>query len=589
MMLAEPLKRWLRRCQINQPRLAVAAAVAHWLLRLGADWQVALAGFALAAAEAEGSSRITLGALAGQLICAEPLAPRYPERDDWLRALHATELVGTADSASALVLVADQHLSWRRLFDHEVAVAEAIGERLQMPRQTASAALARALTQVFGDPLNAAEAAQRRAGELALTRRLLLLTGGPGTGKTTTVARLIAVAVAAAGPTQRRRIALAAPTGKAARRLTESLQAAAALAGSALPEAVTLHRLLGAKPGRLAFRHSQALPLEADLVIVDEASMIDLSLMRHLLDALPATASLVLVGDADQLAPVEVGTVFADLVAALESRGDDSVLRLDHNYRASGELARAAQAIRLHTADPLLAQLDAGGAGLRFYRTANAAETHSRFEQLLRSPAAAVFDGWLPITADASAAFAALTRVRVLAAARHGALGLAELNRLLERGLAARAQQQHLPRPRLPQMLTRNLPEFGLANGDIGLLEGSSAASAVRFQIAANPTAGAPNEASTRVIPRSAFVDLEAAGVMTVHKAQGSEFDTVWLLLPEADSPLLSRQWLYTAVTRARSQCLIIGSEAALRQAIANPLCRDSGLPERLREIQRKG
>lgn len=584
-MPPEELKRWLRRCQMNQPRLAVAAAAAHWLLRLDADWRVALAGFALAAAEAEGSSRITLSALAGLPVCDEALAPCYPDLDDWLAALHGSDLVGVAESRSAMVLIDDKRLSLRRLFEHEAAVARAVVKRVLAPQRGASAELASGLTRVFGDTNDTAEAAQRRACELALTRSLLLLTGGPGTGKTSAVARLIAVALSAAGPSRRLRIALAAPTGKAARRLSESLQSNAALAGSVLPEAQTLHRLLGAEPGRVAFRHSAEFPLEADLVIVDEASMIDLSLMRHLLDALPETAQLVLVGDADQLAPVEVGTVFADLVTALESRADDSVLRLSHNYRATAELASAAQAIRQHDAEALLALLDHGSGGLSFYRCTSAAASRVRFEQLLLSPSAAAFDAWLSPAVDANLAFAALARVRVLAAPRQGALGVVELNRLLERGLATRAQQQQLPRPRLPQMLTRNLPEFGLANGDIGLPERAMAQSAVRFQIASKVSANQHHEASTRLIPRSAFANLEAAGVMTVHKAQGSEFDTVWLILPDADSPLLSRQWLYTAVTRARLQFTLIGSEAALRRAIASTLWRDSGLPDRLREI----
>lgn len=562
-------ERWCRARRGAESEWLLASAAARWLLAETGDVALALAGFALARAELGGDSRIDLQRLAATPVLGGDDPAVYPALPDWLSALAAS---GLTTPAGALVLVEQRWLYWRRLYAHEQAIQRELQRRIDIaPKPAALADIDALIAKVFGPAGDAREHSQRAAVTAALGRSLFVLTGGPGTGKTHTIARLIAAWRQRAGATLR--IALAAPTGKAARRMSEALASNAQALGGAVPDSHTLHRLLGWQPGRQMFRHHADNPLALDLLIVDESSMIDLGLMRRLLDALAPRTALVLVGDAEQLAPVEVGSVFADIDRALAARGDAARLRLTHNFRADQALAEAAEAVRCGEVEGFFAVLARHPERLRWLQAESANDAIRQWQAVIDQAAELPFDRWcLGTDAEATAAaFAAFAGARILAAPRQGPGGVVALNQRFERHLIERARRNARPRPRLPIMVTENLPALGLANGDIGITQSAEPGAALLF-----PEAGG----GYRSLPRAALGRLESGSVLTVHKAQGSEFDQVWLLLPAADSPLLTRQWLYTALTRARQHISLFATRAALVQAITTPTQRESGLAD---------
>ena len=553
-----------------EPAWRLASAVARWLLAESKDPALALAGLALAQAELAGDSRIDLWQLAATPVAGDDQGRVHPSLTDWLASLTQSALCG---EDGVLVLVSQRWLYWRRLYRLEQKIGFEIRRRSGLAGTWSAAAIEAALTQVYGsgeelpdDPGHD----QRSAVRAALGRSLFVLTGGPGTGKTHTIARLIKAWRVLAGAGLR--VALAAPTGKAARRMSEALAASAEAIGGAVPESHTLHRLLGWQAGRSAFRHHEGNPLLLDLLIVDESSMIDLGLMQRLLDALPPSAALVLVGDAEQLAPVEAGSVFADIDQALALCQHPARLCLRHNFRAERALAEAAGHIRAGDSAALFACMAEHPQQFSWVPAESTEAALAEWQKALADTEALPFDRWCLGEAEATteAAFAAFASVRILAAPRQGAGGVLELNPRFERALRARAERRGWPSPRLPIMVTENLPALDLANGDIGVSQSGEFQSACLF----------PGRDGYRRLPRAALGRIEGASVLTVHKAQGSEFDEVWLLLPAADSPLLSRQWLYTAFTRARRRITLFGTRAALVQAVLNPKRRESGLAE---------
>lgn len=562
-------ERWCRSRRGSESEWQLASAAARWLLAETGEFALALAGFALARAELGGDSRIDLQRLAATKVLGGDDPAVYPALTEWQAALNTSTLTGPGQ---VLVLVEQRWLYWRRLYAHEQAIRSELQRRIKvLPERAALADIDALIATVFGPLRDAREHSQRAAVTAALGRSLFVLTGGPGTGKTHTIARLIAAWRQRFGAAVR--IALAAPTGKAARRMGEALAQSADALGGAIPDSHTLHRLLGWQPGRQMFRHHADNPLALDLLIVDEASMIDLGLMRRLLDALSPRTALVLVGDAEQLAPVEVGSVFADIDRALAARSDSARLRLTHNFRADQALADAAEAVQSGDVEAFFAGLDRHPERLRWVPAESATDAIRQWQTAIEQADELPFDRWC-LGTDAvatAAAFAAFGGARILAAPRQGPGGVVALNQRFERLLIERARRRGWPRPRLPVMVTENLPALGLANGDIGIAQSAEPGAAILF-----PEVGS----GYRSLPRAALGHLESGSVLTVHKAQGSEFDQVWLLLPAADSPLLSRQWLYTALTRARHQITLFATRAALVQAIDTPTQRESGLAD---------
>ena len=419
---------------------------------------------------------------------------------------------------------------------------------------------------------------------LAQRSALTVVTGGPGSGKTTHIARhLVARAQApvdGAAPT----VLLAAPTGKAAARMGEALRHALARVGAdpALQERlrtlhpVTLHALLGARPDSdQRWTHHAGNPLTCDLLVIDELSMVSLSLLARTLDALPPAARLLLVGDPDQLASVAAGTVLADLVrgatanAALQA--SHVQLTGSHRFTPTAGIGALAAAVNGNRADAALALLAAGdpqvhwvnpGAGWRGSLPAAVLETLVTQARAVTAHAQ---------RGDGVAALAELHRLRTLCAHRAGPSGAATVNAVVDRALRLPFGDAW-PVGR-PFMVTRNNRALGVANGDLGVVVDTDAGRRVAF-----PAAGH----TVRLVPPARLEAVDTVHAMTIHKAQGSEFDEVVVVLPPEGSPLLLRELLYTAITRARSRVTVVATEGAVRAAVGRAVTRGSGLAERL-------
>lgn len=498
----------------------------------------------------------------------------------------ATGWVGRPGDYCPFILDHDGRLYLARYHDHEEGVAALLRARAErMLEPPDPPALKRDLKLLFA--LDDPDDRQRQAALLAQFKALTLVSGGPGTGKTTTVVKMLALLQLQAGALPLH-ILLAAPTGKAAQRLSESIRdAKASLAVpetvlAAIPEqAQTLHRLLGAQGDSGRYRHDAGNPLSCDVLLIDEASMIDLAMMHAVLKALPATARLVLLGDRDQLASVEAGSVFGDLCAsvgcsaALAARLApyqvnlpvvsvaeglaDCRIELTRSYRfaADSAIGALARASRGGDAAALLAALAQGGDVARL----SPASLREALHQGYAAYRGAAREG------DPAAAFAAFLRFRVLCAHRQGTAGVEGLNALLEPVSGG----WYVGRP---VIVRANDYALRLFNGDIGICLDTPEGLRVFFE--AGP-------GQYRVLAPGRLPVHEPAWAMTVHQSQGSEFDAVLLVLPEAMTPVLNRPLVYTAVTRARARFTLCAPDAILAGALAALPRRESGLVEKLR------
>jgi len=481
--------------------------------------------------------------------------------------LAASPLVGPAAEPRPLVLERNA-LYLYRLWRAESALAAAV-RALDVPAPLApDDAVARAIASVSGDADPGDP--QQRAVACALGRRLTVLSGGPGTGKTTTLARLL---VAFAGLAPHARIVYAAPTGKAAARLAQALAAQltrldpSGTLRSRLPAAgQTVHRLLGARTGPTGRP-----PLDDDLVIVDEASMLDIELAARLCESIGPQSRLVLAGDRDQLASVEAGAVFADLCAAPL----DGVVVLERNYRQQDAPDIGTLAARIRDA------AEHGGAASADW-PASVARAEATPAAIVDEAFAAWHDAFDAIAAGAAPArvLAALDAHRVLAAMRDGPVGVDAINRALAqrvRRLAAEPPSTDWYAGRLV-MVTKNLPGLGLFNGDVGVClpdpRGGGAGLVVAF--------GAADD--VRLLPVLQMPACEDAWAMTVHKAQGSEYESVAFVPAPFGHPLNTRELVYTAVTRARRRLSVWGSREAIDEAARRPTQRHGRLAGRLAE-----
>ncbi len=458
---------------------------------------------------------------------------------------------------------------------------------------------------------------QARAAALALVRNLLLITGGPGTGKTTTLARMLVLLIAQhralddAPP----RIALAAPTGRAAERMAQSMAQArdalhaagvdAALLDALPTQARTLHRLLGPIPDRPRFRHDAAHPLAYDVVVMDEASMVDLPLMCKLVEAVPDGALLVLVGDPDQLPSVEAGDVLASIVhaagdgthlapadaEALRPLLGDSALvgaalgrdhateppatpfahhrvHLRRGWRQSEalDLAPLADSVRAGDGERALALLQGQSLrGVTFHPGLSDPLAAATREPLLATWRA------LADAHDPRAALDQAARLRLLTAVRAGPQGAVQLNARIEEALAGTQRDRYFHGRLL--LVTENSYRHGLFNGDIGVCLRDAGGALVAWFA---------NGSDVRGFHPGTLPAHEGAFAMTVHKAQGSEFDAVWLLLPTRPNRVLSRELIYTGITRARRELHVAGSAEVIEAALGRHVGRWSGLGWRL-------
>lgn len=419
-------------------------------------------------------------------------------------------------------------------------------------------------------------AEQRAAAQLALTQPVTVLTGGPGTGKTTTVARLLALLAQAAHP-GRLRIALAAPTGKAAARLQEAVSAEVAKLETADRDrlsglrAVTLHRLLGGRPDSASrFKHHRGNRLPHDVVVVDETSMVSLTLMARLLEAVRPDTRLLLVGDPDQLTSVQAGAVLADLVDGLADHPSIKIAALRTTHRFGAAIGGLAEAIRSGDADQVLALLRAGDAAIEFIEDAEpaAALRPVLVGHALKVRACAVLGA-------GPEGLAAMDEHRLLCAHRDGPYGVRHWNRQVERWITDETGQATWSPwyPGRPLLVTANDYALGIYNGDTGLV--ASGPDGVQVYIA--------GATATQRFSPSRIADVETMYALTIHKSQGSQADEVTVILPPADSRLLTRELFYTAVTRAKNKVRIVGSADEVRAAVQRQALRASGLRDRLR------
>lgn len=525
-----------------------------------------------------------------------------------LRPLHLLE--GGADGGPLLYL--------DRYHKQEQTIRRVLTERAAAHPAADPALVRRELDRLFGPDAAGAPDRQRLAAAVAATRWTTVVAGGPGTGKTHTIARILALLVAqrAAQPKlPALRIALAAPTGKAAARLQEAVREQAAEVGIPELTAATLHRLLGWQRGRATrFKHHEFNRLPYDVIVVDETSMVSSTLMSSLLAALRPDTRLVLVGDPDQLASVDAGAVLADLVAgpirgagnpvlgeilgvpidsasapgvvpasspaepapdALTPRELDrlrgGIVRLTRGRRFGGRIADLAVAIRAGDADAALRLLTSGADDLELCGSDDIAAVRADVVESARAVTRAALDG------DAPGALTALESHRLLCAHRQGPFGVERWDRLAAEWAAASGAgadpQQGLWYPGQPLLVTANDHEARIYNGDTGVI--------VR-QPDGTLRAALHRGSTPYLVHPTRFSAVTSVFAMTIHRSQGSQYGTVSVVLPEPESTLLTRELLYTAITRARGRVRIIGTEAAIRAGVDRRVLRASGLSRRV-------
>ena len=593
----------------------LAAGLAVRAVRLGHVY-VDLATVATTAAPDDEEADVDLDALP------------WPDPGLWPAVVAASPLAaaGPAGPADRPLRLVGTRLYLDRYWRHERAVAADLLRRASAEQPAVDVpTLAAGLDRLLPAPAAGDDGLQRLAAATAVLRRLAVVAGGPGTGKTTTVARILALlheqALVLGGPPPR--VALAAPTGKAAARLAEAVHAEAAGldADPAVRRAVlacsatTLHRLLGWQPGsRSRFRHDGSNPLGHTVVVVDESSMVPLSLMARLLAAVRPTARLVLVGDPRQLASVEAGAALGDIVgpsstglrlsagarAALEAVTGrpvaaaepgpaapvaDGIVALRQVHRFGPGVAAVAEAIDSGDADAVVARLREAPPGVAWIEAPTdldlgRAPELAGLRRSVVAAGAAVVDA--ARTGDGAGALAALRSVQVLCAHRRGLGGAAawrvEIERWLRSSIPGYGTGPGGSRsgpwfPGRPLLVTGNDHALGVFNGDTGVVVDTGGG---RLRAVFDRRGGLLE------VPPSRLGAVESLSAITIHKAQGSQFGSVVVVLPSPTSRILTRELLYTAVTRAQTSLTVVATEASIRAAVTRPVARASGLGEAL-------
>jgi len=534
-----------------------------------------------------------------------------PTLSDWSKCLLKSGVVGQNAGNSPLVLDKNGRLYLRRYWEYENSIIRFVQQRAAMTVQDLNySTLAEDIKRLF-QPHSHEVDWQKIAAVAAVTKPFCVISGGPGTGKTSTVAKILSLLAGQNNSSRQLRILLGAPTGKAASRLQEAISIPEiTLKGLEPLQASTLHRMLGYIPNSPYFRHNGDNPLAADVVVIDEASMVDLPLMAKLMQALPAATRLILLGDHHQLASVQPGSVLgdicrSDIMSTFSSEFRQQIPELSDNSLQSPSQFKAAGPSTLQDSFVELIQSyrfpsDSGIA--RLSRAVKEGNGESALDILLDKENSSVswsdlppapelskkVRNWPMITQFASmqqalepaSCFSVLDSFRILCALRIGPYGMEKINDILEQQFAqqvsAQPGQSNIVLPVRPIMVTENDYNLQLFNGDVGIIQ-SPPDSQQSLRVFFRDNSGTLRNIAPALLPAH-----ETVFAMTVHKSQGSEFDTVLLILPDRDSPLLTRELLYTAITRARKKVEIWGKKEIFRSAVKRQIKRTSGLSEAL-------
>ncbi len=558
----------------------------------------------------QGHICLDLPALAGQPLPLEntSLSGCCPDLDTWLAALQKATVIQAPGSDAPLILTPQHRLYLHRYWAYEEKLSQHILARLQAkPTVFDEAAVQRSLQRLFAANTQTPDW-QKIAALTAMLQRFCVISGGPGTGKTTTVIKLLAVLIEHSDKPLR--IALLAPTGKAAMRLQEAmnqhkqtLPCDEAVKQQIPEDTATIHRFLGYQPHSPYFRFNADHPVPVDVLVVDEASMVDLALMSKLVQALPPHARLILLGDKDQLASVEAGAVLGDVCAGSGEQGfsddyqtrlkamlgdawtlspsptrsplQDAIVVLQHSYRFGsdtpiGQLARAINAGQVSPVIQCLQNNREASQRIRWFSTPDL------FDKPVTELIEQGFDDYLQ-QQDPALALESFNQFRVLCAHRRGEYGVGKLNQLIEKLLVHKGLLRIRGRWYVgqPLMITENDYHLRLFNGDIGIVLPDP--QQPRRLLAFFRTA----EQHIRHFLPARLPQHETAYAMTIHKSQGSEFEKVFLVLPDKTSPVLSRELLYTGVTRAKQAVAILGSTSVLTDCIQRRALRTSGLRDK--------
>ncbi|MFK5969887.1 MAG: exodeoxyribonuclease V subunit alpha [Candidatus Marithrix sp.] len=536
----------------------------------------------------QGSSCVNLQSLSGKLFPSK--SDRYsilcPQLSQWEISLKNCSVVGTSNDYTPLIL--NNHCLYSyRYFYYEQILATRIHSLISI-NDIDHKTLSNGLARLFPKQSNK----QKEAANLAVSRKFCIISGGPGTGKTATVIKILALLLE---QNPNLNLVMIAPTGKAANRLKEavtktlpSLDCSHAIKTAIPTDTYTIHRLLGSKLNSPYFHFSANNPLPYDVVVVDEASMIDLALMTKLIQAIPSQAHLILLGDKDQLASVEAGTVLGDICEAgliqaniinnsqltvHNSKLDNinsSIILLDKSYRFSEQsgIWKLSQAVK---------QGD-GETALQVLKSASYpdVEWHSLAEALPTDLIEQISTKFSMFEPQPEIALQNFDKFRVLCATRHGLHGILNINQSVENYYRNTSQIQSSCYHGQPIIIKRNDYNLNLFNGDIGIIFNVAGQKKAIFLDAAG---------KRRDFWPNRLPEYETVYAMTIHKSQGSEFEQVLMILPSQFSPVLTRQLIYTGITRAGKKISIWGNEQIFKQAIATEIDRFSGLTNQLLNI----
>lgn len=619
MLPANTINRLLKRGMLSEIDIHFARFITD--LSPDHDNDIFLAAALVSHATGQGDICLDLDARAGKPLAGAKDVNKLiecPELDVWLEKLTASPTVGRPGEFCPLILDEKNRLYLYRYWEYENTLSNSIDKRIHnniedLDFQKLKQSLDRLFPEAKGKGINW----QKIAAAVASLRHFSVITGGPGTGKTFTVTNVLALLLEQARG-QTLQIYLCAPTGKAAARLKESLEQAKNRMNcddsvkAAIPsEVTTIHRMLKPITGSPYFRHDRENPLMADVVVVDEASMVDLALMAKLIQAIPEKARLILIGDKDQLASVEAGSVlgdicdrdvihgfsttFMDLIKKTtgeafdglvpttdeESGLQDSIIVLKKSYRFAagsgiGELSRAVNQTDPEKTFAMLDNPDDNSLNWQQLKASNDLKT------ALSRQIIAGYQSYLK-TEDPAEALHRLGRFKILCALNIGPLGVRAINHLSEQVLSRQNLIQPDPLVQIPWyagrpiLIRQNNYPLGLFNGDIGItLPGPDAAGKELF-VYFPDNAGGVRRFQTYQLP-----EHETVFAMTVHKSQGSEFDEVLFILPDQDYSILTRELIYTALTRARRKIHIWGNRGIIRNAVTRKIKRISGLRDAL-------